>query len=270
MFCSKKYNQKGQMFIVMAFLMLLALTIGITISSRFIKSLRQFTGRDNASKALSIAEAAVENILLKSNDTLEDYINYGSCGSDCVASVTDVTGQEIRAEVSLTFAGNSEEIFELEGNRGETLQINLSGYSSDSVVTVCWNTNSSVYASYIYKDGEETKSEIYAYNAVGTSYDNYFEEASPDYGYSSCFDVSTVNTPELLRLRMFNSNSVIYIVPAPGENIPRQGILIKSRGYAGDAIKTVTVLRTEPITPGVLDYILYQKSLNEPLSNGLY
>lgn len=272
MFYSKIFfiNQKGQTFVAMVFLMVLALIIGISVSSRFVSTLRQLTRRDDASRALSIAEAGIENILLKSNDTLEDYINYGSCGNDCITQITDVTGQEIKAEISLSFAGNSEEIFELRGMQGEILQVNLSGYSSNSVISVCWNTNSSIYASYIYKDGSETKSEIYAHNPVGTTYDNYFSEASPDHGFSSCFDVSTLLSPDMLRLKLYNSDSIVYIVPAPGEVIPRQGILIESVGYAGNAVKTVKVLRTEPISPGILDYALYQKSTEEPLSNGLY
>jgi hypothetical protein len=57
------------------------------------------------------------------------------------------------------------------------------------------------------------------------------------------------------------------IVPEAGFTIPVQGIKIVSTGKAGDAQKTVTVIKSTSFTPGYFDYSVYSKSETDALSN---
>ena len=264
-------KQRGQTFVAVVMLSVLALTIGILVSSRFIKGLRGITESNNSSKALAIAEAAVERMLLIPNETLEDYINFGSCGETCVLELVGGLGQRIRADVTLSFAGNSSEAFETKISENEVVQVDLSGYETGSNIDVCWDDIASIYANYIYEESSEIKIFPYAYNSVTyTGFDNGFDNASSDHGFANCFSITTNNTPKMVRIKAFYADSHIFVVPNETQTIPSQGILITSTGRAGNAIKSVSVLKSSAMAPEYFDYIIYQKPEDVPLSNRPY
>ncbi len=247
--------------------MVLALAVGVTISSRFIKTLRDISESDNASRALTVAEAAIERTLIIPNETLEGYITNNNCGSDCFLEITGASEYKARADVALSFAGSSNDSYEIKVKDGEVYQIALIGYTG-STVDVCWDDMSSVYASYIYEQSGLVKSEIYAYNPIGyTGYLNGFSEASSSGIYQNCFTVNTIETPKFLRIKPYDSDPFIYVIPLGGQNLPSQGILITSVGRSGNAVRTVKVLKTAGFVPEFFDYVIYQKSLDDPLSN---
>jgi hypothetical protein len=173
-----------------------------------------------------------------------------------------------RADVELSHAGLSDDFFEVRVSGGEVFQLSLSGYGSNSTLDVCWDGLASVYGSYIYEQPPDFFTEIYAYNPIAYSGDpNGFSEASPLNGHENCFSVSTIGTPRLLRVRPYNEETHVYFYPASGQNIPSQGILITSVGRSGKAVRTVKVLKTVGLVPEFFDYVIYQKSLTDPLSN---
>lgn len=264
-------KSKGQTLVAIVVLSVLALTIGILVSNRFIKGLRGITESNNSSKALAIAEAAVERLLLIPNETLEDYINFGSCGETCVLELVGGLGQRIRADVNLSFAGNSNDTFDLQAKDGEVSQVNLSGYTSGRSIDLCWDDGASIYASYIYEDGSKVKADNYAYNPVGYSgFDNGFSNASSNYGYLSCFSIIARDMPKLLRIKAYYTDSFIHVVPEASQIVPKQGVLITATGQAGNAIKIVSVLKSTATAPEFFDYSLYQKSPDDALSNRPY
>lgn len=261
-------NEKGQTLIVIVILMVLALSVGVVVSNRFIKSLRNITETDNASRALAVAEAAVERMLLIPNDTLESYINFGNCGSNCILEITGALGQKVRADVVLSFAGASAEPYELKGKDGEVSQISLNGFTSGGTVDICWDGAASIYASYIYEQSSVVKQNIYAYNPIGyIGPTNGFSNSAAGHGYQNCFTVTAENTPKVLRIKPFNSDPVIFVIPGGGNTLPSQGVLIASTGRAGNAVKVVKVLKTSASAPEYFDYVIYQKSSSDPLSN---
>jgi len=262
-------NQKGQTLVIMFMLMVIALSIGIAISSRFIKTLHILSGSDNSSRALAVAEAAIEHILLLPITTLEDYAQNGTCTTDCYLEITSAEGQVIYANVELTIMGSSPEPFLIDLKMDETNQINLVSYPDNQDVFVCWNTGDmSVTALFIHGSVGSYEADAYSYNPTTTSHsDNNFDTASPQFGYNHCFAINSQTNPAMLRLKAHYEEGPVMIVPSPGNNLPTQGILIESTGAAGDARKTVLVIITDPILPSIFDYALYQKSTTEPLSN---
>lgn len=262
-------NEKGQTLVVIFMLMVIALTIGIAISSRYIQTLHVLTESDNSGRALAVAEAAVEHILLLPISTLEDYAQNGNCGADCYLAITAADGQIISATIELSRLGNSPDPFLLDMKVDESSQVNLAGYPDNTDVNVCWNTSDmSISTIFIHGSVGSYVADAYAYNPTTTTHsDNNFDLAAPSFGYSHCFVINSQTNPAMLRLKAHYEEGPAVIIPEPGNSLPEQGLLIESTGTAGDAIRKVVVIITDPILPPVFDYVLYQKSTTEPLSN---
>ena len=79
--------------------------------------------------------------------------------------------------------------------------------------------------------------------------------------------VPTTDDSVMLRFKAVYEENIAVVIPEVGEVLPTQGILIESVGAAGDVTKTVTVIITDPVLSSQFDYVLYQKSTTEPLSN---
>jgi hypothetical protein len=262
------HDQTGQTFFIVLMIMFVALTVGVTVSSRFIKSLHSIVATDDATKALGVAEAAIERLLLKSSDTLLGYINNNNCGSDCTLTITDVTGQRLTADVVLSIVGNTTDSYELSVAKGETGAINLTGYTSGRTVYACWNGTSSLTGLYIYSQSGVIKATPFSYNAV-LAYDttNGFSNSSANFGFANCFSVQAIQTPLSVRFQSIYDRTDITVLPEAGYSLPVQGIQLVSTGRAGPAQKKVTVIKSTSYSPTYFDYALYQKSYDDSLSN---
>lgn len=264
----QKQNESGQTLIIAIIIMILALTIGVMVSNRYISTLKNISESDNSSRALAVAEGAVENILIVPQETLEGFINYNNCGSTCVLEISGQSNYRARADVSLSFAGGSNEPYLIKIPNGQVYQLSLNGYTSGTLIDVCWDGIASVYASYIYESAGAVMSDIYSYNSIAyAGAQNGFSEAVSLHSHPNCFSVTALGTPRVLRVKPYNEDTFVYFVPSGGQNIPSQGILITSVGRSGDAVKTVQVLKTTGAVPEYFDYVIYQKSPDIPLSN---
>ena len=261
-------DNSGQTLIAIVFLMIVATTIGVTISNRFISTLRGLVRTDDSVKALKAAEALVERLLIVPNETLEGYIAFGNCGSVCNYSITEPNGNVVSADVTLAYSGNTADPFSLNLAPGEAGQVNLAGYGTGSSVDICWNGAASIHAAYIYEEAGVTKIASYAVNSVSSPYnDNGFDFAAAGNGFPNCFSVNTIFTPKFLRLRPYYEAGGIYVVPAIGQTIPRQGIIMDAYGYSGESAKHIIVLKTDPMAPSFFDYALLQTGGTSDLTN---
>ncbi|MFH1088670.1 MAG: hypothetical protein V1719_02405 [Patescibacteria group bacterium] len=268
MLLHKNLKQKGQTLVIMLMLMVVATFVGITVSTRFVKNLRLVSSADDSSKALSVAEALVERLLLVTSATLEEYISNNSCGDVCALSIADATSQTLTASAVLSFSGNSVNSYTVSLKQTNVQQVSLAGYQSSRTINVCWNGDASVVGSYIYTQSGAVKATPLAYNAVGTSHsDNGFNTSSSSMGYDNCFSVSAANTPQAIRLKTAYDDAEGAVIPEAGYSIPIQGIKIESTGRAGEAVRKVTVIKSKSFVPSYFDYVIYQKSTSEALSN---
>ena len=261
-------KQAGQTLVVIVMLMIISLGVGVAISTRFIKGLSMLSKTDNSARALAVAEAAAERILLLPNDTLKGYIQNNNCTTDCNLEIVGADGVKANAAVTLSFVGNSPSAYNLYARTVSSGQVSLSGYTSDQPVYICWNDdNMSIYTTYVYKDGDKYEADSYAYNSAMTSHsENNFSIAVGAYGYANCFTVNARKTPIMLRIKSVYADGDVFVLPSVGHNLPIQGISIVSRGKVLEEVRTVTVVKSDPILPSIFDYTLYQKSPSEPLS----
>lgn len=266
-------NQKGQTIVAVFVIMVVALSVGVAISSRFLKGLKMATRTDSSSRAYAVAEAAVEKVLKIPYDSLVEYINFGNCGADCYLELLGEDGITAVADVALSIVGDSSVPYLVSLRKGEVVEVNLDGYGSSSSIYVCWNhplsgDRPSIWAIHLFGTVGSYEADTYAYNSVGTVYgDNGFSDAAASLGYDSCFTVLGKSNPIGLRLRVFYNDAEVYIVPTGGENIPSQGILISSTGVFDDVQRKVEVVMGNPFLPAPFDFALFQKSTTLPLSN---
>ncbi len=261
-------NQKGQTVLAMIVLMIIALMVGVTVSDRFIKGLRAITSSDNTTKAVAVAEAAIERLLVLPTETLEDFITFNNCGTSCYLEITDVNGQKLIANVTLSHMGASSDPYPLSLRESETTELSLVGYTSGQGISVCWNGEQSVTGMYIKTVSGATNAEPFAYNSTTSAHpENNFLTASSLYGYQNCFTLTASDTPLSIRLKSAYAPVDVDVLPAPGYTIPAQGIRIDSVGQVGEARKTVTVIKSDPFVPAIFDYVIYQKSDTDALSN---
>jgi hypothetical protein len=261
-------DQKGQTFIIMFLLMLIALTIGIAMSGRFVRTLKRVSRTDEITRAHFSAEAGLEKFLDIPILTLEDYIIYNNCGTDCVIQTTDDLGRLITTTIELSFIGETDEAYRMDLTQNDTQQVFLGGYTSGTDLDICWDGGASVYTSYVYEDSGDIKQDTYAYNSsTYFGVENNFDTALPNYTYLNCYSVTANGDPTYLRLKSYYQDATVYIVPTNGQNIPRQGILIEATSKVGETVKKVSAIRKSSMLPGMFDYVLYQKSPTDTLSN---
>ncbi len=269
-------NDSGQTLVVVVLVMIAALSMGVSISSRFISNLRIGVVSDSSSRAVAVSEALVERLLLLDNAVLEDYINFGSCGSACTLTIPGADGVDATATATVSYEGNSADALEVPLTLSETVEVNLDGYPNGTSSWVCWDdlagvTGSlqpSIVAMHVYGTTGNYAMKSYAANALSsTNTTNGFSTASAGHGHDNCLTITGRTNPKILRLRPIYSSVTAYFIPASGQNVPSQGIRIESQGEVLNTSKTVTVIKSTTSLPVDFDYAIISRSETEPLSN---
>lgn len=255
-------NQKGQIFVISVFVSIIALSTVILLSSRYVKNLRSIVTTYNSQKALYVAESLAERLLEKSDQTLSDYVRNNNCSSDCYLEFED--GSQAYANISLL--GDSSDIYNSSIKKDETLEINIDGYPVDTPLEVCWNEKSSLEISYISQKNGDYLVESFAYNSVASPYSSNFETATPNHGYSNCANLKFFNTPLVLRIKSLYESTNLFVVTKSGVKLPLQGFIFNIKGRFLDINKKISITKKYQVTTDILDYVIYQKSIDSSLS----
>ncbi len=275
-------SQSGQTLLAIVFVMVIALSVGVSMSNRFISTLKISTRSYTAHRAKAIAESAMERILLLDVAALEESINnnlcsetctnLATCGSDCYLEQTNDDGVVEYATVHLTELGNSTDIFYTKLTTEGVTEINLDGYPETTELNICWNDPisgalPSIIGYQLYGVTGGYYADNFAYNSIGSTENNGFFTAQAAYGYDNCMPLVTRQFPKALRLRSTHQNLDIAVIPNETATLPSQGILIKSIGHVLDTTNQISAIKSFPIAPVLFDFILYQKSDTEAFSN---
>jgi len=260
--------QKGQTLVIVFFLMILALSIGVIISQRFISNFRMDIRTDDYGKATSVADALLERLLSAPYTQLADYIQNSNCGTNCTLQIPYTGGLAANASAVLSYSSASSGVYSMNLGVDDTSEINLTSYAGGNL-DICWNGAASLYAAYVYTQSSVVKILPYAYNATGSLRDNFFSTATALNGYNSCFTVTTANTPNALRLKAYYEDTTVSVSPQSGVTLPSQGITINVTGTYMEAVKNSIVVKTSPSVPTIFDNAITQTSDDEPLSNKL-
>lgn len=267
-----KKNESGQTLVLIVFVMIMALTLGISTSSRFITNLRSTTDTQIAYRSTAVAEAAMDRILLKTYQELLDHVNNGDCGADCVLSITNDDGVVETANVTLTQLGGSSDPYLMSLKQSTPREINVTGYPNSTDVSICWDDPSvgdppSIVGFLVSGSVGSYSAEAFAYNSASSVESNGFDVAVASGGFSNCFNVDSSTSPQLIRVRALYNDVDIVIAPTGGNNLPSQGILIESTGTSLDSTNVVTAIKGVNTVPAPFDFALYSQSEVSPLSN---
>lgn len=264
----------GQALILILLVMSASLLIGVGISFRATSTLRQISFSEQSVRAYSFAEAGAEEGLKKLKD--------GTCpppytAPACNPSATDWDGDG-KNDFGYTIEefGNKRVIDELSPlERGKSVQINMEGYPGGNFVNLYWvnqassserNKPAALVIHFVYQSGAY-KLESHAYDPNAGFHGNKFSSPSA-LGYT----VSGITYQYRVRLRVPRNAKVLRLTPLYNDGVPntfaayaplgfpRQGARIVSTGESGQAIRAVEVTRTDPILPGIFDYVYFSGS----------
>lgn len=249
----RKLNERGQALLIVVLVMVVALTVGLSIASKTITSLRTSTEEANSQKALAAAEAGIEQAL-KTNQIASG--NFSDNQTSYQTSVTQILGTSF-----LMNGGNPV----LQDNGSD---IWLSDYSSDSTqlytnhlytgtLTIKWGTssdsctNSALEVVIISGSRQSPISTRYALDPCGSRGNRFTQVgltrssvSGKDFFYETQISVSSGLIGRIIPLYF---NSPIAIVGSAA--LPSQGTTITSTGTSGTTSRKVNVFQGYPEIP---------------------
>ena len=293
-------SSSGQILVLVLLVVLVALTIGLSIASRTLSSLKSSAELDQSNRAFNAAEAGVERALslLKTSGDVDVCDN-----NNCKANIPGIV-----SKVEVDEAGGGPNAFGVANlQQDEVLQVNLEGFSSPSnLLDVYWGRvedagiggtcqdKPAIVVSVVYRN---TGSGAYgmgkaAYDKCDNAHrrQNGFDNASVSitppkltslefddgtgglYGFRATLNltpggplVSSGSQPLLARARLMYATDKPVVFDPRGAILPLQGQQITSTAEIGGKQRTVRVLKTNPTLPAIFDYALFNGSTS-PLS----
>lgn len=281
-------KQNGQTLLIVVLVIIVASTVGLSIATRSITSLKSSTEEAESQKALSAAEAGIERAIQGNVPVEVSKIKViSSNGTD--NSVYSTKFEPVNTPDFLINGGNA--VLKDEGadvwfvdhlDNGDPnytnpypsstnpTSLNLYwGSSSDATDGDCGSSSSPVAIQAIIVTRDQSspnaiKSYRYVYDSCNSSRQNNF--ASPDtlvktinnisfkYGTSNLGNgIPLPKNIILMRVVPIYKNAIIGLSAAPA--LPRQGYLITSTGTSGDANRRIRVFKGWP--QAYLPYLSY-------------
>jgi len=274
-----KFNQRGQTLIFVLLIMVIALGVGISISSRTISTVRRTTNIDSSSRALAAAEAGVESYLSKSVSTLDTLAGAAGCTSQSTPqnyTVAGTDGISTTAEVVIgrygcvTAAGDPY-IYNLERDR--VLELKTAGSTFPLELNICFSSpasgdSSSLYYLLISGTPNYTVRKTGYNQGLSATGNNFI--SLPSIGGKSCFALTIPSDSQLLRLQSLYNSSTITVGANTG-SLRYQGFTITSTATIGttgatvagaeDRVKrTVRATRSLPYLPAAFNFAIFSDS----------
>jgi len=277
--------KSGQALIIILLVMAVSLTLGVSVASRAISTLRQVSFSAQSAQALAFAEAGVEEAL----KCLDD----GSCSLPYTPGPQDLNGDTTNDfDYTITVLGNSNLFDGLPPLARDTaVEIDLLNYPADTAVSVYFvdrnltgqmNAGAGLELSLIYCDDDGPTCTTGNYAMERVVYDTVSSRANGipkvalgsfvtgdiEYGYLVTITPPGGKYPTALRMKvLYASEAVSLAVEAAGGAIlPEQGSKIDSTGFAGQVRRRVEVVRTNPLLSELFDFAIFSGSQSNPLS----
>ncbi|MGB6881854.1 MAG: hypothetical protein WBD86_00935 [Microgenomates group bacterium] len=286
----KRENQSGQALLLVLLSMAVVLTVVLSILSRTITDITVTTREEEALRAFSAAEAGIERALIIGT-------NSGEFGEDAsfAATVSNFGYQKMEyvypekllsGEAAVVwFVGHDEETGELTCDTNECF--------TGSQMKICWgepgtasdsDTTPATEMSIFYA---ETPGDYSTVKIVRDTADpnasrrssNSFEAPDEgtctidetDFQFQKSFDLASLGVPassynnqnglQFAKIRIFYNTDVAHKigldVTASGNDLPSQGLKIKSMGMAGEANRRIEVFQTFGELPPIFDAVLF-------------
>ncbi len=278
-------TKSGQALIIILLVMAISLTLGVSVASRSISTLRQISFSAQSAKALAFAEAGAEEALKCLSD--------GSCSAPYDPAAADITGDgnnDFNYQVSVL--GQASIFNDLPPiDRDNTIEMNLVTYPRDTQISIYFvdrassdqlAANPGLEVSLIYCDDDGPTCTTGNYKLQRNAYDTDSARANgipkltlgsysvggTTYGYRVTATPPGGKYPTVLRLRLLYATEPISIATeaAGGAIFPTQGAKIESTGFSGQVKRKVEIVRINPALSELFDFAIFSGSDSSPLS----
>jgi len=251
-------SQSGQALLIVVLVMVIVLTIGLAVASRSIVGMRTSTEQSESQKALSAAEAGIEQVLKSSTDvsiggTLDNNASFSTTATQVKGTSFNLNGGNIVA-------------------KNEGFDLWLSDYSTDpgliyanpwsGTLTVRWGdftgACSNAALEIVILSGTKTDPILtrYAVDQCSSRYSlNHFSQVGQNQGVidnKTYYYASSITVANGFLVRII---PLYYSAPIGIEGssaLPPQGSIIESKGSLRETERKVTVFRGYPRVPSEL------------------
>jgi hypothetical protein len=251
----EEWIEKGQAVLLVLLVIAIALGFGLSIISQSVSDVRISKQEQEASRAFNAAEAGIE-------EALKNVTGAGVGGS------LTVDGIEVSYDV------DSNAYFNNSLKENESVEVDLSGAEVGlNTLRINWvDSNSQIEnpGTCVASSGQSPASlliavtdnldqqEKYGVNSCALNSDNGMVDIS-DVGSSTFlrqYDVAVDSNDVLVRIRPIYNKASISVVG--NVDLPTQAYVINSTAQAPTLeSKAIEVMRTEPATPSIFDYVLF-------------
>ncbi len=244
-------NEKGQILLIVVLVMIVSLTVGLSVASRSITNLRTSTEEVNSQKALSAAEAGIEQSILSNTS-----IGSGAISSDTTykTDVTEILGTSFMVKGGNTIA------------QDEGADIWLSKYSKDpsqlygnpwsGSLTIYWGNSSDSCSNpaleIVIVSGTKISPKInrYAFDpCLARVSNNHFTQASSGgsvAGVNFLFSTPPISVASGLIAKIIPLYSGGQIGVVGTSSLSSQGFVIDATGESGGTSKKINVFNGYP------------------------
>ena len=265
---NSNHGQKGQILLIVVLAAVVSLTVGLSAVSRSITNTNVTTDEANSQKALSAAEAGVEQLIKQRNPAT--LANELSDESQFSAEATPIEGFQF------SLNGGNEVLKDDGADIWLTTYPNFGGTPWTGTLRVFWNDNGggcgttgtninpAIEVVYISGDRNTPNMTRVAYDSCGSRRaDNGFtnpptlsalERTADGKVFSQAFNIN-VSQGYIIRVIPLYSNAVLGARVLAGPGFPSQGHIIDSVGTSGNTKRSVRVFKGFPKIP--IEYFPY-------------
>lgn len=267
-------NQKGQAFLVVVLIMIIALTVGLSVASRTITNLKMGSEEENSQKAFSAAEAGIEQVLQTRDVNIQkDFTTasgakilfvqkefVGASTNDILLNNGSTVSKDEGLDIWFTpYDPNPANIYNTNWSGTFTLYWGTAGKSQCTdaaieliVITGTSKSDSNLQKStYTRETGCTTRSTGFTTAAAGNP--SFLGENFP---YSASFNLSNVLFARVIPIF---SNTKVGVHIGAGPNFPStgQGQLITSQGQSGSSQREVSYFETWDTLPSAFLFSVF-------------
>lgn len=254
-------SQTGQAIILVVLMMVVALTVGLAVSTRTTTDISMSRKLEQSQRAFSAAEAGIEMALLSPGDS-----SSGEFGTAKYRYVIKDTGSTdfIFPGVNANCSGNvcEDDSFQFLLNDGD------SSYGANKI-KIAWglDNNADVPAmevAVLYQENGTYKLKRWTFDRQGRNgfssiADNPTTIAGTKFKYSTDLEDLPAGA-ELIRGKVFyTKNNQVGFKSLDGATFPKQGKLIESTGTAEGTTRKIEVFSGSAILPGMFDQAIFSK-----------
>lgn len=244
--------QSGQVGLIVLMIMVVVSTVGISVATRTNQDLQSSRETQDATRAFSAAEAAIENVLSRGQNYL-DQTQSGEFADGSLVPNTDIN-YTIQPQTQLG----------IEVLRDQVAQVSLSGAAAGNQVRISWGSaaacsgNPASLMIAIINTAGATPTVRYAGYALCDRTDGLTVVAPNGSAPYGSVTLTLQNGDTALRLRPLYNSTELRVEGVGGYTLPVQQYVISSvaRNTESRETKAVRVQRTTEFAPSIFDFAL--------------